>query len=406
MVEQTKKLVPEIRFKGFSDAWEKSRLGELADVVRGASPRPIKDPKWFDCNSSVGWLRISDVTEQGGRIHYLEQRISKAGEEKTRVLTEPHLLLSIAASVGKPVINYVQTGVHDGFLIFKDPVFDQEFMFQWMKMFEGEWHKYGQPGSQVNLNSDIIKSQNISLPKSKEQIKIGDFLYKLDQMIGLHQRKHEKLMSLKKAMLKKMFPQDGATTPEVRVKGFSEPWEEKKLEDLGVIVTGSTPSTQNLFFYNATGIPWVTPTDIIDNVTFSTNKHLSEEGKKVARVVPKNTILVTCIASIGKNTLLSREGSFNQQINGITPFEENDPYFTYTLSVFWSELMKSTAASGTMQIVNKKEFSAIKTKTPHFVEQKKIGTYFRQLDELIAQHGAQLTKLKQIKNACLEKMFV
>ena len=119
---------PQIRFKGFTNAWEQRKLGELANIVRGASPRPIQDPKWFDDESDVGWLRIADVTEQDGRIHHLEQHISKLGQEKTRVLTEPHLLLSIAATVGKPVVNYVKTGVHDGFLIFLEPKFNRVFM--------------------------------------------------------------------------------------------------------------------------------------------------------------------------------------------------------------------------------------------------------------------------------------
>ena len=164
-------------------------MGQLADIVRGASPRPIKDPKWFDNESNIGWLRISDVTEQDGRIHFLEQRISYAGQEKTRVLTEPHLLLSIAATVGKPLINYVSTGVHDGFLIFQNPDFDREFMFQWLEMFRPQWSKYGQPGSQVNLNSDLVKNKEIMLPKRDEQTQIGDFFHSLDNLITLHQRK-------------------------------------------------------------------------------------------------------------------------------------------------------------------------------------------------------------------------
>ncbi|WP_143139465.1 restriction endonuclease subunit S, partial [Enterococcus aquimarinus] len=144
--------------------------GDLSEIVRGASPRPIQDKKWFDSNSNVGWLRISDVTEQNGRITYLEQKISKAGQEKTRVLFEPHLLLSIAATVGKPVVNYVNTGVHDGFLIFLNPIFDREFMFQWLEMFRLKWHKYGQPGSQVNLNSELVRNQEIMIPPIKEQV--------------------------------------------------------------------------------------------------------------------------------------------------------------------------------------------------------------------------------------------
>ena len=196
---------PQLRFAGFADAWEERKLGELANIVRGASPRPIQDPKWFDKDSDIGWLRISDVTEQDGRIRHLEQRISKLGQEKTRVLMEPHLLLSIAATVGKPLVNYVKTGVHDGFLIFLNPVFDREFMFQWLDMFRPKWKKYGQPGSQVNLNSELVRNQEIDLPRIEEQQKIGSFFKQLDETIALHQRKLEKLQELKKGYLQKMF---------------------------------------------------------------------------------------------------------------------------------------------------------------------------------------------------------
>ena len=180
---------PELRFPNFTDAWEQRKLGELADIVRGASPRPIQDVKWFDNDSDVGWLRISDVTEQDGRIKYLAQRISKLGQEKTRVLVEPHLLLSIAATVGKPVVNYVKTGVHDGFLIFLNPKFEQEFMFQWLDAFRENWKKYGQPGSQVNLNSDLVRNQDIYIPSPQEQTAIGNFFRQLDAAIASHQRK-------------------------------------------------------------------------------------------------------------------------------------------------------------------------------------------------------------------------
>ncbi|WP_167803183.1 restriction endonuclease subunit S [Lactiplantibacillus plantarum] len=196
---------PQLRFSGFADAWEERKLGELANIVRGASPRPIQDSKWFDKDSDIGWLRISDVTEQNGRIHHLEQRISKLGQEKTRVLKEPHLLLSIAATVGKPLVNYVKTGVHDGFLIFLNPSFEREFMFQWLEMFRPNWKKYGQPGSQVNLNSELVRNQEIPLPSIEEQQKIGSLFKQLDDTIALYQRKLEKLQELKKGYLQKMF---------------------------------------------------------------------------------------------------------------------------------------------------------------------------------------------------------
>ena len=197
--------VPELRFAGFADDWEERKLGSLTTVVRGASPRPIQDPKWFDKESDIGWLRIADVTEQNGRIYHLEQHISKLGQEKTRVLIEPHLLLSIAATVGKPVVNYVKTGVHDGFLIFLNPTFEREFMFQWLEMFRPKWQKYGQPGSQVNLNSELVRNQEIVLPNYKEQQKIGSFFKQLDDTIVLHQRKLDLLKEQKKGFLQKMF---------------------------------------------------------------------------------------------------------------------------------------------------------------------------------------------------------
>ena len=196
---------PVVRFKGFCDEWQGTKLGKVSKIVRGASPRPISDPKWFDNDSNVGWLRISDVTSQDGRIHHLEQHISKQGQAKTRVISEPHLLLSIAATVGKPLINYVKTGVHDGFLIFIEPHFDLEFMFQWLEMFRPQWSKYGQPGSQINLNSDLVKNQIIYLPSREEQNQIGIFFNQIDSLINLHQQKINNINSVKKSLLQKMF---------------------------------------------------------------------------------------------------------------------------------------------------------------------------------------------------------
>ena len=205
MFPQAEEVVPRVRFAGFTEPWKSKKLGELGNIVRGSSPRPIQDPIWFDNQSDVGWLRISDVTAQNGRIHYLEQKISEAGQAKTRVLTEPHLLLSIAATVGKPVVNYVKTGVHDGFLIFLSPQFEQEFMFQWLEMFRPQWQQYGQPGSQVNLNSDLVKAQEIYLPSCEEQISIGNFFVTLDEQITIYSAKIEQLTRLKSAYLQKMF---------------------------------------------------------------------------------------------------------------------------------------------------------------------------------------------------------
>lgn len=193
--------------------------------------------------------------------------------------------------------------------------------------------------------------------------------------------------------------------PKIRFKRFTDDWEQRKLGELGEILTGSTPSTSNSAYYSEDGIPWVTPTDINELTISDTPRKLSEEGAKVGRVVPANTILCTCIASIGKNALLTVKGSFNQQINSLTPSAGNDAYFLLTESKLWSNKMKRMAASGTMQIVNKTEFSELDTLVPSTDEQKKIGSYFRNLDHLITLHQRKYNKLVNIKKSMIEKMF-
>ena len=185
---------------------------------------------------------------------------------------------------------------------------------------------------------------------------------------------------------------------------YSLSWEQRKLGELGTITTGSTPSTSIPDYYSDDGIVWVTPTDICENITFESARKLSDLGQQVGRVVPKNTILVTCIASIGKNTMLGNTGSFNQQINGLTPNEnECDPYFLLTESALWSAKMKSSAAAGTMQIVNRTEFSELKTWLPSLIEQQAISDFFRQLDNLITLHQCKFQIVSKQRKARLRR---
>ena len=199
---------------------------------------------------------------------------------------------------------------------------------------------------------------------------------------------------------------DNSKKPGIRFKGFTDDWEQRKLGELGTITTGNTPSTSIPDYYSDDGIVWVTPTDICENITFESARKLSDLGQQVGRVVPKNTILVTCIASIGKNTMLGNTGSFNQQINGLTPNENKyDPYFLLTESALWSAKMKGSAAAGTMQIVNRTEFSELKTWLQSLIEQQAIGAFFKQLDHLITLHQRKYDKLVMSKKSMLEKMF-
>ena len=146
------------------------------------------------------------------------------------------------------------------------------------------------------------------------------------------------------------------SVPKIRIKGFTDDWEQRKLKELGDIQTGNTPSTSNADNYSIDGMLWVTPTDIKSLVISDTSKKLSEAGVLKARIAKAGSILVTSIASIGKNTLVTKDVGFNQQINALTPTNNNDSYFLLTQSEKWSAKMKQTAEAAIMQIVNKKDF--------------------------------------------------
>lgn len=195
--------------------------------------------------------------------------------------------------------------------------------------------------------------------------------------------------------------------PKRRFKEFenADAWEQRKLKEIGEIQTGNTPPTTDSQNYSEDGMLWVTPTDIEELVITKTAKRISEFGKKKARIASKGSILVTCIASIGKNTLLREDAAFNQQINSITPNGEYDSYFLLTQSFKISEKMANSAAAATMQIVNKSQFSNLDTILPIYTEQVEIGRLFLYLDNLITLHQRKLNKLEEIKSAYLAEMF-
>jgi len=193
--------------------------------------------------------------------------------------------------------------------------------------------------------------------------------------------------------------------PKLRFKGYEDAWEQRKLKEIGEIQTGNTPPTTDSQNYSEDGMLWVTPTDIEELVITKTAKRISEIGKKKARIASKGSVLVTCIASIGKNTLLSEDAAFNQQINSISPNGEYDSYFLLTQSFKISEKMANSAATATMQIVNKSQFSNLDTILPIYTEQVEIGRLFLYLDNIITLHQRKYDALKSMKKTLLLKMF-
>lgn len=391
-MSKTKKLVPKRRFKKFDLSWDVTNLGEISDIVRGASPRPIQDKKWFDSNSEIGWLRISDVTEQNGRIYHIKQRLSKAGQEKTRVLNEPHLLLSIAATVGKPVINYVKTGVHDGFLIFQNLKSDIEFMFQYLDMYGVKWKKYGQPGSQLNLNSDIVKNHNVELPHNEEQTQIGEFFKKLDTLIQTQQKKLEKTKTLKLAYLAEMFPCDGELKPKLRFKNFDKIWNITFLGLISQIKTGESDAQDSVAYGK---YPFFVRSENIER----SNRYLFDG----------EAILIPGEGRLGEIFhYINGKFDYHQRVYKISNFSNNidGKFIFYLMQKDFKEHALKYTVKATVDSLRLPMLNNYRLKQPILQEQNKVSSFFVKLDQKIALEQRKLEKLNNIKQAYLNEMFV
>ena len=394
---------PKIRFKGYTEDWEQRELGELGEIMTGSTPSTSNSEYYSE--DGIPWVTPTDINSQ--TISDTPRKLSEEGMKVGRVVPANTILCTCIASIGKNTLLTVKGSFNQQInCLTPNEYNDAYFLLTESVFWSNIMKRMAAAGTMQIVNKTEFSELTTMVPKLEEQKKIGQYFRALDHIITLHQRKCEETKKLKKYMLQKMFPQNGQTVPEIRFAGFTEDWEQRELGELGEIMTGSTPSTSNSEYYSEDGIPWVTPTDINSQTISDTPRKLSEEGMKVGRVVPANTILCTCIASIGKNTLLTVKGSFNQQINCLTPNEYNDAYFLLTESVFWSNIMKRMAAAGTMQIVNKTEFSELTTMVPKLEEQKKIGQYFRALDHIITLHQKKCEELQKIKKFMLQNMLV
>jgi type I restriction enzyme, S subunit len=192
------------RLPGFSGEWEMKRLGDIARIQRGASPRPIDSPVWFDDNSSIGWVRISDVTRAGMYLRETSQRLSAMGIQHSRPVSRQSLIMSICATVGRPVITEIDTCIHDGFVVFDLLQAHKLFIYYVLKFIESNWGKYGQTGSQMNLNTGLINRTEIALPSAIEQTAIVNVLSDMDAEIAALEARRDKARALKQGMMQEL----------------------------------------------------------------------------------------------------------------------------------------------------------------------------------------------------------
>ena len=199
----------QLRFKADDGSefgeWSNKTIGDVANIKRGASPRPINDSKWFDDSSSIGWVRISDVSKSKKYLLQTEQYLSTLGIQKSRLVPKGNLIMSICATIGKPIYTGFDVCIHDGFVVFSELQAIHEYAYYYLEYIEKNWYQYGQAGTQVNLNSDIVSNEAFPFPCLEEQTKIANFLSAIDQKIDVVSEQLEQAKLWKKGLLQQMF---------------------------------------------------------------------------------------------------------------------------------------------------------------------------------------------------------
>ena len=403
--------IPSIRFRGFDDAWEQRKLGDVVKEITRNDPES-KAP-------------IMMITANNGFIEQSERyAFNNAGEslKKYILLKKGELAYNHGASKLRPYGScFALTIAENARIPFVYHCFsaeNQNAEFMSIELngaeIENQLRKIVSSGARMdgllNISFDEYTSVSVILPGTEEQDRIADFFRHLDNLITLHQRKFEKLTSVKKSMLEKMFPQNGSSYPEIRFKGFTDPWEQRKLGDIADIVGGGTPSTGNQSYWDG-DIDWYAPAEIADQIyANSSQKKITGLGyeNSSAKMLPPGTVLFTSRAGIGKTAILTRKGCTNQGFQSIVPHRgELDSYFIFSRTEELKRYGELVGAGSTFVEVSGKQMAVMVLMMPPTMrEQQTIGGFFQQLDHLITLHQRELEKLQSIKKALLEKMFV
>ena len=381
--------------------WEQRKLGEIAVFSKGVgySKNDLCEEgtpiilygrlytKYETCVFDVDTF----VKEKAGSVY------SKGGEVIVPASGETAEDISIASVVVKPGI------LLGGDLNIVSPTAEYDSAFLALTISSGATHKYlsslAQGKSVVHLHNSDIQSVSAKFPTKREQEKIHLIFGKIDTLITLHQRKYEKLVNIKKSMLDKMFPKNGASVPEIRFKGFTDLWEQREFEEIAV---------RSSVMSDKKGLPRVEYEDIISGAGRLNKDIKLKESEKVGIVFHKGDVLYGKLRPYLQNWLLA---TFNGLAVGdfwVLQPQNTDSSFLYRLVQSQQFDGVANQSTGTkMPRADWKLVSKTKFAMPHSVdEQAAIGAYFEHLDTLITLHQRKLEKLQNIKKSCLEKMFV
>lgn len=401
---------PKIRFKGFTKDWEQRKLGDVCSRVQGNDGR-MKLPT-LTISAGNGWMRQED--RFSGNIAGNEQKnytLLHTGE-----LSYNHGNSKLAKyGAVFSLRNYEEAlvpRVYHSFRVEEGCADYIEYYFA-TKLPDRELRKLISSGARMdgllNIGYDEFMGIKMMFPSIKEQNEIATYFRSLDHLITLHQRKCEQTKKLKKYMLQKMFPQNGAKVPEIRFYGFTYDWEQRKLGEIATeTYGGGTPKTSNEEFWKG-DIPWIQSSDLIDECLFDVRprKCISQEAvsKSATKLVPQNSIAIVTRVGVGKLAFMPFSYATSQDflsLSGLKIDPEFTVYALYKMMQSVSNEVQGTSIKG----VTKDELLAKKIIFPSCNEQKKIGAYLHSLDNLITLHQRKCDELKKMKKYMLQNMFI
>ncbi|EEX38524.1 restriction endonuclease S subunit [Vibrio metschnikovii] len=399
--------VPEIRFKGFSGEWVEKPLNHEVELFSGLtySPKDIRKQGVFVIRSSN--VKNGQIV-QADNVYVNPEVVNCSNVQKgdiivvvrngSRALIGKHA--QVNSLMDNTVIGAFMTGVRAGHPEFINALFDTD-------KFTAQVEK--NLGATINqITNGAFNGMVFMFPEGQEQTAIGNTFQKLDSLINQHQKKHDKLSNIKKAMLEKMFPKPGETTPEIRFKGFSGEWVEKPLNHEVELFSGLTYSPKDI---RKQGVFVIRSSNVKNGqIVQADNVYVNPEVVNCSNV-QKGDIIV--VVRNGSRALIGKHAQVNSLMDNtvigafMTGVRAGHPEFINALfdtDKFTAQVEKNLGA--TINQITNGAFNGMVFMFPEGQEQTAIGNTFQKLDSLINQHQQQITKLNNIKQACLSKMFV
>ncbi len=408
---------PEIRFPGFTEDWEERKLGDVtAEVFQGINTAGDK-VEYSDTGTPI--LQAKHIT--GGDVTFDEARFLDKERYSNYfpkyVPVENDILFANIGTIGPSTVVRDESEFLVAWNILKitlkKPEIAEFIQLQLDQLNQKHYFDSVLTGNATKfVNKDEMLRTPISVPTIEEQKKVGAFFSNIQRAITLHQRKLDLLKETKKGFLQKMFPKNGAKVPEIRFSGYMEDWEERKLGEVSPL-RGGFAFKSNKFVKE--GIPIVRISNILSNGSVGGEfvYYTAQEKDENYLLPDKSALLAMSGATTGKVSILNNPNNNkvyqNQRVGYFTKTKNVDYSFISTLvrSKIFLDQLNSVLVAGAQPNISSKDINVFELTIPKNIEeQKKIGNFFKQLDDTIALHQRKLDLLKETKKGFLQKMFV